>query len=55
MANEYIVNDWGKREVGRVHKANGTWFANPKGSQIQLIPCQTLREAIATVEKLGTA
>ena len=39
--------------LGRIWKANGTWFADPKGSQVLLIPCSSETDAEETVRRLG--
>ena len=41
--------------LGEVYHTPYGWFANPYGSQIQTIPCDSLREAFETVRRFGVA
>lgn len=40
------------RALGRIYKANGTWFANPFG-RVQTIPCDSRQDAKETVLRLS--
>lgn len=48
------VRNTQKQLIGTVHKANGTWYAQPRNSQVTMIPCESLADACATVERLGS-
>jgi hypothetical protein len=42
-----------KREVGRVVRTPYGFFANPRNSQLQAIPCAQWLDAVYTVERLA--
>jgi hypothetical protein len=42
-----------KRLVGDVVKTPAGYFANPRGSQIQSIPCKNWQDAFETVARLA--
>jgi len=47
------IRDKQLRLLGTVHKANGVWYAQPRWSQITMIPCESLADACDTVERMG--
>lgn len=53
MESAMPVLDNSGRVLGRIWKANGTWFADPIGSQVTMIPCSSEVDAEETVRRLG--
>ncbi len=42
----------GGHVVGHVWSVAGQWYADPKGSPVQTIPCESKRDAMQTCERL---
>ena len=53
MERKMPIMDGSGHILGRIWRANGTWFADPKGSQDTMIPCRSETDAEETVRRLG--
>lgn len=48
-----VVSDEAGHMIGTCCGNEHGWFANPNGSQIQSIPCESRADAVATVRRLA--